>query len=148
MILILRDYLPKKLYISIIVAAILIIVTRWLILNWRKEKTVITHPIFWVVIVFGIVVNVTTVISSLRQSGQWFVIAGSFEKQPDAKKHAEKLSSLGFQCKVELSSDYKNFHPGWYIVVMGKFDKLSEVKILKKKLLEENIEAYAKYSGK
>lgn len=78
--------------------------------------------------------------SSYSSSGKYMVLAGSYTQKVNAERQVRRLISKGYK-DAEMSL----FNKGTYaVVIVERFDRLSEAKALQKKLAFEGIDAFVK----
>jgi cell division protein FtsN len=53
----------------------------------------------------------------------WFVILGSFPSQAEAIGRRSALQARGVSAKIVNSNKYRNFTSGYYVVVLGPYDR-------------------------
>jgi len=83
--------------------------------------------------------------SGSSSRGDWFVIAGSYPTEREAQRRAEEVRSKGFpDVTVDLSSNYSNFQPGYWIVCPGRFLSKQEARQLEKRVKASGLSAYSK----
>ncbi len=77
----------------------------------------------------------------------YFVIGLSSREQADAMQEMERRNQTGHQTRVTYSSDWSDLSPGFYVVVYGVFDTLTEATAAANDLKSRNVQVYVKYAG-
>ena len=77
----------------------------------------------------------------------YFVIGLSSHEQADAMQEMERRNQTGHQTHVTYSSDWSDLSPGFYVVVYGVFDTMTEATAAANELKSRNVQVYVKYAG-